>query len=102
MTPKEKAQSLVDNFKGIVYPYIGSSMLTNEIDERVILRNAKVCATIEVDEIINLLSTLSKPEYTAFIVKDVYTITDTEYEGHAHGYELIEYFQQVKEEISNI
>jgi hypothetical protein len=54
MTPKEKAKELVDSFKGIVYPYIGSSMLTNDADEGVILRNAKICAVIVVDEILSM------------------------------------------------
>lgn len=55
MTPEEKAKELVEKFKGIVYPYIGSSMLTNETDEGVILTNSKICAIIVVDETIDAL-----------------------------------------------
>jgi len=51
MTPKEKANFLIDQFSGIVYPYIGSSMLTNDEHEPTIIKNAKMCAYFVVNEI---------------------------------------------------
>ena len=53
MTPKEKAQNLVEKYKPYVYPYIGSSYLTGDEFPEEILRNAKICALITVDEIIS-------------------------------------------------
>lgn len=34
---------LLENFKGLVYPYVGSSMLVNHQDEGVIIKNANIC-----------------------------------------------------------
>ena len=53
MTPQEKAQNLVEKYKPYVYPYIGSSYLTGDEFPEEILRNAKICALIAVDEIIS-------------------------------------------------
>lgn len=102
MTPKEKAIELIHKFRmkryeGILIP----ANVDMEREKRMDKVGAEL-ALIAVNEIINLLNTLAKPEYVAFYVKDVYTIADTEYETHAHGYELIEYWQQVKEEINNL
>ena len=52
MTPKEKANELIEKFKPNVYCYCGSGMLTNTYDERVSLHYAVKCAIIAVDEII--------------------------------------------------
>lgn len=35
--------TLLKNFKGLVYPYVGSSMLVNHKDEGVIIKNANIC-----------------------------------------------------------
>jgi len=50
-----KAQELVDKYKGLVYPYLGSGMLINQADDDVILKNAQICARITVEEILKLL-----------------------------------------------
>jgi len=55
MTPKEKAKDIVNKFNPFVYCYIGSSMLTNDASDVAIRMNAKQCALIAVDEIINYL-----------------------------------------------
>ena len=52
-TPKEKAQELVDKYKYFVNGYLGSSMLTNTEYPEIILLNAKQCALIAVEEILN-------------------------------------------------
>ena len=53
MTPKEKAEALVNRFNLFVYCFVGSGMLTNDADDSAIRMNAKQCALIAVDEIIN-------------------------------------------------
>lgn len=53
MTPKAKAKELVNKYKPFVYCYSGSGMLINQEDEGVILNNAKQCALIAVNEILN-------------------------------------------------
>jgi hypothetical protein len=92
MTPKHKAEELVDRFRPYAYGPT-PEMETN---------NAKRCAGIFVEEIIALLETLHKPEYTAFIAKHIYTIDGTEYNTHIQGYELLDYFKKVKREIKKI
>ena len=59
MTPKEKAQELVDRFKYYVHGYVGSSMLTNYEYPDQILSQAKKVAHITVDEIISTGSLIS-------------------------------------------
>jgi hypothetical protein len=56
---------------------------------------AKKCTLIAVDEIISQLENLHKPEYTTFI----------NYVGKneiINGYELIEYYKEVKQEIETL
>lgn len=53
MTPKDKAKELVDKYTPLVYCYMGSGMLSNHYDENVAKDNAKQCALIAVDEILN-------------------------------------------------
>ena len=60
MTPKEKAEQLVNNFSPFVYCYVGSGMLTNTFDNQAIKMNAKQCALIAVDEI--LLGYMGNPK----------------------------------------
>lgn len=55
MEAKEKAAELVGYFRGVVYPFIGSSMLTNDICEDTILRNSKTCARKIVEEVVKQL-----------------------------------------------
>lgn len=60
---KQKAIEVVEKYKGLVYPYLGSGMLTNTEDSSVILENAKQCALISAKEIISELSDLPKIPY---------------------------------------
>lgn len=76
MTPKEKAQELVEKFKYHVHGYIGSSMLSNTEYPEQILSNAKKVSIIAVNEIIDATNTL--------------------------GFKDLEYWQQVKKELENI
>ncbi len=52
MTYQEKAQELIEKYKDYVHGYVGSSMLTNTEYPDQIERQAKQCAIIAVDEII--------------------------------------------------
>lgn len=55
MTPKEKAEELVDKYKPFVYCFLGSGMLSNTLDEDVQNYSAKRCTLIAVDEILKVL-----------------------------------------------
>jgi len=61
MTPKEKAEDLVDKYKYFVSGYIGSSFLTGTEYPEQILSHAKQCALIAVEEIINLFDDSLQP-----------------------------------------
>lgn len=56
MTPREKAEELIERFKDKVNPYIGSGMLSNTYDDSAILWQSKKCAQIVCDEAQDLLS----------------------------------------------
>lgn len=80
MTPKEKAEELVYKFM-IEIATIYSDGTHPE---------SKQCALICVEEIINQLDDIRKPEYTTFM----------DYSGlpiHTDGYDRIDYWQQVKQ-----
>lgn len=84
MTPKEKAEELVNKYEPFVYGFIGSSMLTNTEDQSVIKMNAKQCALIAVNEILNQLSLLE--------LSPLGTYTNPK----------IEYWLEVKQEIEKL
>ena len=79
MTPKEKANELIEKFKPNVYCYSGSGMLTNTYDERTAFHYSKKCAIIAVDEIIDELK------------REPYT-----------NYERIVFWQSVKTELETL
>jgi len=103
MTPKEKAQELVDKFKDYVHGYVGSSMLTNHEYPEQILAQAKKVAIITVDEILKQFDGLHKPEYCVFdgIGERKFTF-DGEYKEHMTGYDMVAYWEQVKAELKAI
>ena len=80
MTPKEKANELVEKYKPYVHGYVGSSMLTNYEYPEQILSQAKKAALIAVNEILLFLS-LQMGFYDEKAVK---------------------YFEEVKQEIENL
>jgi len=59
MTPKEKAEQLIDKHKPYVYCY-GGGALSDPYNEAVVLKMAKQCALIAVDEI--LLGYMGNPK----------------------------------------
>jgi len=90
---KEKAKELVDKYKGLVYPYIGSSMLTNDADEGVILMNSKHCALINIDENIKSLKIL----YDTFDAGG-----DSDWWFRTKVEEQITYLNEIKQEINKL
>ncbi|CAB4148912.1 hypothetical protein UFOVP533_33 [uncultured Caudovirales phage] len=86
MTPKEKAEELVDKYKPFVYPYVGSSFLTGDEYPEQILNYAKQCALIAVDEILNDYSYMQN-------VRNANS-------NQIHSRRV--YWQEVKQEITNI
>lgn len=56
MTPKEKALQLITMFKRHVNPYSGSGMLSNTYDDNAALAQAKACALITADQVLNTRS----------------------------------------------
>lgn len=103
MKPSEKAIELIDKYKGLVYPYIGSSMLTNEQNDAVILTNAKICVGILIDEILKQFEGLHKPEYVSFdaIGERQFTFQG-EHETHMTGYDMVAYWEEVKTEVEKL
>jgi len=63
MEAELKAKELVEKFKPFVYCYSGSGMLTNTMDDGVILDFAKRCAVESVDEILNHINEISNIQY---------------------------------------
>jgi hypothetical protein len=103
MTAKEKAKELVDKYLNTIihFPYIdtengdciGTGYMTHQ--------SAIGCALIACDEVLQIFEGLHKPEDCAFdaIGERKYTF-DSEYENQMNGYEMVEYWQQVKGEIN--
>jgi hypothetical protein len=72
MTPKEKAKQLVDSFRNQIVTYLNDFMS---------IRNAKMCALVAVDEIIDIL------ELNGFTLQEY------------HDKATLEYWFHVKDEI---
>ena len=88
MTPKEKAKELLDK-------YFWEAVPTK--------KQAKQCSLIAVDETLKQFDGLHKPEYCAFdcIGERKFTFK-SEYPEHMTGYDMVEYWQQVKQEIEKL
>ena len=74
MEAKEKAVELAKRFKDIVYPYMGSGMLSNTCDDGIILFHSKICAKIVVEEIANVGNWVAKE----FQIKEGFEVESTE------------------------
>ena len=89
MTPKEKANQLFDDFLDLM-----------DIQHP---PNAKYMAIRCVDEILKNFEGLHKPEYCAFdAIGERKFIFKGEYEEHMTGYDMVEYWQEVKKEIEKL
>lgn len=58
MTAQDKAKELVKKYEDYVCGYIGSSMLTNTEYPEQILKHAKECAIIAIEEILKELESI--------------------------------------------
>lgn len=85
--PKTAAISLVEKYMPMMYCYLGSGMLSNSYDENVARSNAKACAIIVCDEIIN---TIYKDEFWA------------DYDVSKEFLDERNYWKSVKEQISKL
>lgn len=89
MTVKEKAKELV------------VKMLQNE--REMPREYTKQCSIIAVDEILEIFKGLAKPEDVAF---DVYSPRkynfESEYSNFMTGYDMAEFYQQVKQELEKM
>jgi hypothetical protein len=86
MTPKERAESLFITFR---------SQLKGDWSDNIDIILSKECALIAVDEIITILELINyHPEYVSFSQKN-------EDDECMNGYEMVDYYEQVKEEIKN-
>lgn len=90
MTAKEKAIELVYYYKelleGCAVSFISSL--------------PKLCATRSVDEILKQFNGLNKPEYVAFdCIGERQFTYDGEYEDRMTGYDMVNYWIEVKSEI---
>jgi hypothetical protein len=88
MTAKEKAKQLVDKFRN-EFNWVEKDF---NVD---LYRDTRQCALIAVDEIIELLNRISKPEYVYF-----FPMPNIE-EGN-EGYDEINYWNEVKTEIEKL
>lgn len=101
MTPKEKATELINKFSPLVTTW--DCYHDTPRDPDCILKDAKECALICVDEIMQIFECLTKPEYTAFdFIGDRKFTFKSEYETHLTGYDMQEYFEEVKTAIKNL
>lgn len=91
MTPQEKARELVDKYH---------SEINQEHNNGFTFELAKSCAIICADEMLIQLRKLRKPEYTDFIEWD--QLKEKEVADTMDGYELIDWYENVKEEIQNL
>ena len=57
MTPKEKAEELIEKFSPYVYCYVGSGMLSDYYDKDIVRNYANECCHILCDEIIDSYNT---------------------------------------------
>lgn len=94
MTPQEKAISLTEGFKPMVYPFApGSGHLTGTECEDTKLDGAKECAIIAVDEIIRLAD---RPDLFKMRTKRQHINNSPVDETY------VEYWDQVKKEIEKL
>lgn len=94
MTPEEKSEDLINKMLFEIEYNCQPSLSTMV---------AKQCALIAVDEILEILEGLNKPEYAVFdaIEKRKYAF-EGEYTDHMTGYDMVAYFQEVKQEIEKL
>lgn len=96
MTPKIKAEELIEKFKEYAH---GISSFNGKYNESVEINSAKQCAIICADEIIHELEQLRKPEYTSFVIQNT---NSSEENSVIDGYEKKDFWNEVKSELENL
>jgi hypothetical protein len=98
MTPKEKAEQLVNQFKEYSEAKISDN--GKDFDKKYC---SKHCALITLKHMQSLLDGLHKPEYCAFdaIGERKFTF-EGEYPEHMTGYDMISYLEEVKLELDKM
>lgn len=97
MTPKEKAYEFYHYYFNLLEPYF-------EIpNEEFNINRVKKCALVCCDEILSIFDGLHKPEYCAFDAIGERKFTyNGEYDTHMTGYDMVEYWNEVKLEIEKL
>jgi len=98
MTPKQYAEQLVDQFDEHAEARISDS--GRDFDKKYC---TKQCALIAVKHMKGILDGLHKPEYCAFdaIGERKFTF-EGEHPDHMTGYDMLEYLEQVEQEIQKL
>lgn len=98
MTPKEKATELVSRYRKEILKgkYRVNGFVVEELSEE--------CALIEVEEIKKMLMSLYKPEYTSFntVNELMYRFEESDECEVMDGYEMVMYYDEVKQEIEKL
>lgn len=102
MTPKEKADELVIQ----MYQPLPASKEAEKGKEHLYYNQfnaAKICALIVVKHMKEIFDGLHKPEYCAFdaIGERKFTF-EGEHPDHMTGYDMLEYLEQVEQEIEKL
>ncbi len=94
MTPKEYAEALVEDYYSTIMSFLSDNMRWE---------NAKKCALIAVKQMKGIFDGLHKPEYCAFdaIGERKFTF-EGEHPNHMTGYDMLEYLEQVEQEIQKL
>ena len=98
MTPKQKANELYMSFRML-------QIANEDEDDETFNPNsrAKQCALICCDKILSIFDGLHKPEYCAFDAIGERKFTyNGEYDTHMTGYDMVEYWNEVKLEIEKL
>lgn len=95
MNPKQYAEELVDQFDEHSFMDIDMRISSYE--------SAKQCALIAVKHMKGIFDGLHKPEYCAFdaIGERKFTF-EGEHPDHMTGYDMLEYLEQVEQEIQKL
>ena len=94
MTPKQYAEQLVEDYYSTIMSFLSDNMRWE---------NAKKGALIAVKHMKGIFDGLHKPEYCAFdaIGERKFTF-EGEHPDHMTGYDMLEYLEQVEQEIQKL
>lgn len=94
MSPKQKAEELVEDYYSTIMSFLSDNMKWE---------NAKKGALIAVKHMKSIFDGLHKPEYCAFDAVGERKFTfEGEHPDHMTGYDMLEYLEQVEQEIQKL